>query len=103
MAEPDISNNKLGRFITIEILASILISFFVAGTAWGLISKQVDSTDSEVTGVKARQEKIAEDVSNIKTDVGIIKAGQKNIKEDVEETKQEIRAIRELIQGLYNQ
>jgi peptidoglycan hydrolase CwlO-like protein len=102
MPERDITNSKLGRFLTVEILISVGVGLATAVAAWTLITQQVSATESEVNNVKTRQEKIADDVVNIKTDVGIIKADQKNIKEDVQETKEDIRAIRELIQRQYS-
>ena len=79
----EISNNKLSRFFTVEIVGSMLFTAFVVGVTYSALAKDTKQAHDKTVLVETKQEEMEKDVTAIQIDVAVVRANQERIQEDL--------------------
>lgn len=102
--ENEISNSKLSRLLSVEVIGSALMSAFLIGVTWNSLAADVKTANDKIGSVEKKQvvDNIA--VQSIRLDVREMKVNQKHLKEDFVEQQDQIkeqgRDIKEILKIL---
>ena len=105
MPQDEMSNNKLSKFLSAEILGSMLVTAFLVGVTYQSLAKDVSATDGKVATVEKKYDRMEDNVTRIQVDMAVVKTNQENIKTDIDkqnvklrEQGQDIKEILRLLQ-----
>lgn len=91
------------KFLSAEILGTLVLTAFAIGTTWAALASDVQATDEKVKSLTSHQGAIAKDVMEIKTDLAVVRAEQSHIKatiHDIKEQNKELAKIRDLLERM---
>ena len=98
MAEKELTNNKLARFFSMEIVGSMAIMAFTVGATYATLAAGQEKTDERVKEIEQKQKTIERAVIGIQTDTAILRNEQQHIKEDLLEQKQDIKRVLQILE-----
>lgn len=87
----EISNNKLSKFLSIEIVGSMLITAFMVGVTWNSLAGDVSATDKKVSKVEVKHTELETSIQSIQVDVAVVKTNQEHLKDDIERQNTKLR------------
>jgi len=92
-----VSNNKLSRIFSVEIVGSLLVTAFLVGGSYFTLANSQENSDREMKSVKAQQASMSKDISKIQTDTAVILNEQKHMTKTLEHHNRDIKKILELL------
>lgn len=78
------SNDKLSKFISLEIVMSLAVTSFLVGVSYAVLANDQKHQSEGLETVKVQQNKIKKSISAIEKDTAVIRNEQEHIKRDVE-------------------
>lgn len=93
----DISNTGLGRFLSVEILGSMLMTAMAMGILYATITNNVRANQEDVAELRGQQASMVENVRAIETEVIKIRSTQQHFAEDIVEIKGDIKDVKALL------
>jgi peptidoglycan hydrolase CwlO-like protein len=100
----DITNKGISRILSVEMLASLIVTVFVVGVTWASLANTVSATDVKVIKLESKQEATANSVQQVRVDLAVVKNQQNNIQQDLaeqsEKLKEQSRDIKQILQIL---
>ena len=89
----DVSNSKVVKFLSLEMIASLLMSALLVGISYGSLSKEQQSQGDEVKSLKVKQQEIKSAVEGIRVSIATVEANQSNQAESARQATLERRRI----------
>lgn len=93
----DITNVGLGRFLSVEILASMLTTAVAMGVLYATITANVEANQDDVADLRIQQAALADNVVTIEKEVVKISSKQEHFAEDIDEIKGDIKDVKQLL------
>ena len=98
--EPNITNNKLFGFLTVDMIVSLIIGITAGTYAWAEINKDVESNQKTIEVIQARQEAVMANIGEVKINQTKIAADQNAMADDIGDVKDDIKIIRRSLEEL---
>ena len=98
MPEQDITNNKLGKFLSIEILGTMFAGAFAIGGVYATLSTQQTALAAEQERTAGKLERMERDVGEIKKDVAVMRNEQEHFNGKIDEQNDNIKRILDLLE-----
>lgn len=106
MAQDDIPNSVLGRFLTLEMLGMVVL----IGVSWGALTTRVNSLDSqiadakettayEVAEAKKVTDNLSEEVNQINRKVDVLGSNQEHFKDQIDRVDDRLEKIQDLLEA----
>jgi len=92
----DMTNGKLGKFLSIEVLGMAISLIFVGGMAWASLNEKVNASQEETAAISRDMVEMKRELQVIKTSLEVIKLEQKYTARDLQEIKQQGKALAEI-------
>ena len=87
----EITNNKLSRLLSIEVVGSLLVTAFIVGVTWNSVAKDVQAADAKVQRVEKKNAELDQNMQSIKVDVAVVKTNQEHISKEIDRQSQKLR------------
>jgi len=106
MAQGDISNSVLGRFLTLEMLGMVVL----IGVSWGALTTRVNSLDSqiedakettayEVAEAKKVTDNLSSEVNQINRKVDVLGSNQEHFNDQINRVDDRLEKIQDLLEA----
>jgi len=89
----DVSNTKVVKFLSLEMLGSLLMSALLVGISYGSLSQEQQSQSDEVKSLKIKQQEIKSAVEGIRVSIATVEANQSNQADSARQATLERRRI----------
>jgi len=81
----ELSNKGLSKYITIELIASLVVTAFAIGVTYSALAAGQTKANEKIEKIEVKVHRFATDISQIKIDTAVMKTEQKNMKDDIKE------------------
>lgn len=93
----DMTNLKLSKIVSAELLGSIAATIFIVGVTWSSLAKDVESAEHKITKVEKKQTDLEGSVQSIEVDIAVVKSTQGEIRREVEKQSENIDEVLRLL------
>lgn len=97
MPTSDMTNLKLSKIVSMEVLMSILATVFIVGVTWSSLAKDVESAESQIGKVESAQLDLEQSVQSIEVDIAVVKTTQSQIRHELKEQSDDISEVLRLL------
>lgn len=92
-----VTNNGLAKFITVELVGTLLFGAFAAGGIWFSVDASLANVAKKVAVVEKEQDMLDKKLEDLSRDMMLVKNDQSHIKEQLNEQKDDIKQILKIL------
>jgi len=95
--EKDVSNNKMSKLFSFEIIGSVLATAFIMGMGYKALASDQVTANKRIEKIEAVQGQMQTTVSSIQTDTAVIRNDQEHMTKTLEKNSRSIEKVLELL------
>lgn len=90
----------ISKFISVEIICSMLVTIFLVGGSWSSQSQAVKAAEQKIDDQAKKQAAADATVATMAIDIAVVKTQLDNQSDDLKSQRQDIKQILNLLQGM---